>query len=836
MPLPRDFLIEMARKYALSPEQEDAFVIWFSSNKTELEIATELHITNSALTTRMSHVYKKFSINGKGPGKYGRLLNFITTEYRKFKASDSPTANLSEDELNDLVEEVRSYWCEVIQDQCGRMRSLTMSQPIDVSELYTNVNILEKIPSHRRREIDELLLDCNPENCDRFGRGRIIDKGIPGLEAVEKYSKLMVLGKPGSGKTTFLKHLAIQCNKGKFQAHRVPIFIALKQFAEAEGKPNLLEYITQMFADCDVSADQITVLLRHGKTLVLLDGLDEVKVEDNSRVINQVRDLSDKFRQNQFVITCRIAASNYTFDKFTDVEIADFDDKQIATFARKWFQAKEPAKAEEFIEQLRENDPIRELATNPLLLTLLCLVFEESDKFPVNRSELYEEGVDILLRRWDETRNIEREQVYKNLSLQRKKDLLSQIALTTFERGDYFFKQKQLEQYISDYIRNLPDAQNDPEALQLDSEAVLKSIEAQHGLLVERAQKIYSFSHLTFQEYFTAKRFVERADWQNLVSVSHITAPRWREVFLLAISMMKTADELLLHIKHKIDGLLALNEELQQFITWVNQKSSEVVSPYKPAAIRAFYLNLNRGWFRSRDINFALKIEPKLTHALGHPRWRDRNVTLGFYWGQQFDFEEAYIRTYALRLDRQLMSTLSCAYSFERIFDELFWFYRSEKTDDSDDLFAPNQLEQTDDSEYFFDPNTLWDLALCLQDAYEYASQIDNQLEQELKHLQFDLLRLMPAREDSLEDWERYRDWWKANSQGWIEQLKYLMKKYRNIDCNHQLSEQGKKLLEQYRYANELLLDCLKIDCEVSREVRQESENKLLLPLSKTIS
>jgi predicted NACHT family NTPase len=63
-----------------------------------------------------------------------------------------------------------------------------------------------------------------------------------------------------------------------------------------------------------------------------------------------------------------------------------------------------------------------------------------------------------------------------------------------------------VEQHIIDYIRNLPGAQEDEEALQLDSEAVLKSIEAQHGLLVERARGIYSFSHLTFQEYFTAKQ------------------------------------------------------------------------------------------------------------------------------------------------------------------------------------------------------------------------------------------------------------------------------------------------------------------------------------------
>jgi predicted NACHT family NTPase len=97
-------------------------------------------------------------------------------------------------------------------------------------------------------------------------------------------------------------------------------------------------------------------------------------------------------------------------------------------------------------------------------------------------------------------------QVYKKLSVQRKQDLLSQIALTTFERKDYFFKQRDVERYIADYIRNLPDAQTDPEGLQFDSEVVLKSIEAQHGLLVERARGIYSFSHLTFQEYFRRER------------------------------------------------------------------------------------------------------------------------------------------------------------------------------------------------------------------------------------------------------------------------------------------------------------------------------------------
>jgi predicted NACHT family NTPase len=162
-------------------------------------------------------------------------------------------------------------------------------------------------------------------------------------------------------------------------------------------------------------------------------------------------------------------------------------------------------------------------------------MFEESADFPANRSELYKEGLNVLLKKWDAKRSIEREQIYKKLLVLHKEDLLSQIALITFKRGDYF-RQKEIEQYIADYIRNIRDVSNDVEALQLDSEAVLKSIEAQHGLLVERARGIYSFSHLTFQEYFAAREIIAGSEPQALETalnqmVSHITENRWREVF-----------------------------------------------------------------------------------------------------------------------------------------------------------------------------------------------------------------------------------------------------------------------------------------------------------------
>ncbi len=387
------------------------------------------------------------------------------------------------------------------------MRVLDMTHPIGLSDIYTEVNILEKILGRRQLEIAQLLEGCNREDFDHFGLGRVTEERVPALKAVEQYSKLMILGKPGAGKTTFLKRVATQCNQGKFLANYVPIFITLEDFAEAPQQPGLWQYITNWLAENEVSDPEMTgkTLLREGRAVILLDSLDEVRQADNNRVLKEIRDFSTRFNANHFVITCRIAAKEYTFEQFTEVEVADFDDQQIAEFATHWFQAQNPKKALQFIEKLQKNQRIKELATNPLFLTLICLLFGESTDFPANRSELYEQGLDVLLRKWDGTRGIERDQAYRQLSLKRKEDLLGQLALTTFEQGNYFFKQRQAEQYITDYIQNLPDAPTNPEALELDSRAVLKSIEAQHGLLIERARGIYSFSHLTFHEFFTAR-------------------------------------------------------------------------------------------------------------------------------------------------------------------------------------------------------------------------------------------------------------------------------------------------------------------------------------------
>ena len=264
----------------------------------------------------------------------------------------------------------------------------------------------------------------------------------------------------------------------------------------------------------------------------------------------------------------------------------------------------------------QEHELCKETTADSQLLTLLQLIVETTDELTWNRWQIYKQGLEILLKKWDTLCNIEQNHVYKKLSLQRKEDLLSQIALKTFERNEYFFKQQELEQYICDYIRNLPDI-TDLETLQLNSSAILKSIQAQHGLLVELAKGVYSFCDRRFHEYFAAREIINSPDPQTLEKalqnlVSHVYDTHWREVFLLVVSMLHNSDYLLTLIKHQTNAVVARDEELQAFLAWNNQKS-RTGTRYKPAAFRAMTVAL----VLDIDADFACSLDDRLAYDLG---------------------------------------------------------------------------------------------------------------------------------------------------------------------------------------------------------------------------
>ena len=186
------------------------------------------------------------------------------------------------------------------------------------------------------------------------------------------------------------------------------------------------------------------LLLEKGKAILLFDGLDEVNQVDGQQatLVKELDEFSRHYDQCQTLITCRIAASRYEFELFTKVEMADFDKPQVRTFATKWFGERKVR--ELFLEALEkeENKRLWELARVPLLLTLLCLSFEETLTFPQQRDAIYEEAIEALLKKWDSSRGIHRDTIYKQLYLKRKRQLFAELAYETFRQSNYFIEQE----------------------------------------------------------------------------------------------------------------------------------------------------------------------------------------------------------------------------------------------------------------------------------------------------------------------------------------------------------------------------------------------------------
>ncbi|MEH1853075.1 MAG: NACHT domain-containing NTPase [Nostoc sp.] len=698
---------------------------------------------------------------------------FETTPKTQFKSAD----------LDTLVREVRQKRQDKIQDQCSTLQMLDIAQTIQLIDIYTDINVLEKITNLQWREISDLLKDFKSEsNFNQLG-GYKGQRKLPGLEVVLRHSKVMVLGKPGSGKTTFLQYLAIECNKGKFQPNRIAIFIRMKEFAEdaqSDSHLNLLNYIIQEFLNCSIEQESTKILLAEGKLLILLDGLDEVPVEKADQVTREIRSFAQTFYRNQFVISCRIAAHKYRFQGFTEVEVADFDQEQVEIFAKNWFVAVAFNFREDgevignlFINQLHlpENQHIRELAVTPILLHWICLVFQVKDGFSLNPAKLYEQALNILMFRWDEIRGIKRDRVAYNLTLVSKKKLLYQLAAITFERGDYFFEKEKILQLIAEYLDTLAGINSEATQLQLVQEAVLKEIEVQNGLLVQRSQEIYSFSHLTLQKYFTARKFVEFPQvktWNNLVN--YITEKRWQEVFLLTVGMLPNSDEILQIMKQKADLIVAEDERLQYFLTWLHQKSSSVSTQYKAAAVRAFYL---------------VCVEQSSHRAFVYPSGYDLEYAL--VGNIAFDHD--------LALDEFLFSTIACI----------------------------NEL----DFAFEYSLNDALDHAHAFAIAFDET--VDLVVNPKLKQVLQKLKKQLPSIDSNP---EKFREWWQAKGKVWGEQLRDILIKYRNIGYDWQFEEQQKELLQQYYDVNKLLVDCLNSAADVTARVREEIEETLLLAIA----
>ena len=295
------------------------------------------------------------------------------------------------------------------QERYGQLKVLGMREPVDLHSVYTDVKILSEVGVRRYLSAEEMEEAFRESGKRGFQSAFSLKRD--GIEVANSHQFMMVLGGPGVGKSTFLRRVGFECLLGKNKSYKhevIPVFIELKRVSSSNF--DIGETIAEEFEICGFPNpdDLVAEALRQGKMLILFDGLDEVPSEYLDHTIFAIQDFVDRYGKNRFIASCRVAAYKGGFYRFTDVEMADFDDGQIKAFIYKWFGQGIDADldtADRCWETLNKYDYIaaKELAHTPILLTLLCLVYHYSQDFPKNRSILYREALDVLLRAYPES-------------------------------------------------------------------------------------------------------------------------------------------------------------------------------------------------------------------------------------------------------------------------------------------------------------------------------------------------------------------------------------------------------------------------------------------------
>lgn len=496
-----------------------------------------------------------------------------------------------------LVKEVRSQLHDKIQNNYGTIQVFNVAHPIQLGHLYVDVNFLSEPTHYSDWSIDKLLDKQDPrKDFDRFGMPKP-GKRVSGLQAVKDYRQLMVLGRPGTGKTTFLQHVVITCNQGDLLPDLVPLLIRLRDIMPKDREARKWSLSAAIVSELGDEA-KAKRLLEEGKILLLLDGLDEVPDREIEKAIREIEEFQKSYWKNRLIVTCRLQAQLYKF-RFRYVEVAEFTSEQIQQFVKNWFdsssqQDRSNNKAESFITQLNNHKQIHEIVVTPILLSLACKVFNDNETFCSKPGELYKKGLELLLSEWNDFSRPEKS-LYKDFNVSKKRDLLGEVALEKFKQSQFvLFEQDELEALIADYPKNTKNP-TPGDAIGSDSaKGVLQDIAKQHGLLVARASKIWSFSHLTFQEYFAAEA-ISKLDYsiqgeERDRILAYVTKQNWREVFFLTSEISAHADSLVLSIKKFADSLLANNSKLQEVLVWLDRKSKMIDSAHENVAIRALYL------------------------------------------------------------------------------------------------------------------------------------------------------------------------------------------------------------------------------------------------------
>jgi hypothetical protein len=333
-------------------------------------------------------------------------------------------------------------------------------------------------------------------------------------------SHLIILGQPGAGKTTAIKHLCQEIVAGTevYPAQNFPLLIRLRDlnvFRTTEGdfQEVLLDKL-QSILDIPIRFAEnakenpalisrraikervIIQVLESLRPVILLDGLDEIVLKKvREGVVNEVRQLAVQLERARLVLTARTGEFAYHIEKATTFEIAPLSHKQIEKFALAWLGKKE---AQYFVAQV-DRSPFADTAIKPLTLAHLCAIYERVRKIPEKPKSVYKKIVALLLEEWDQQRSVTRVSSYAGFEVDRKQEFLSELAhrLTVSNRAATFSREDLLEVYSKIYGNyGLPRS---------EAQEVVDELETHTGLIIQSAVDLFEFSHKSLQEYLTAE-------------------------------------------------------------------------------------------------------------------------------------------------------------------------------------------------------------------------------------------------------------------------------------------------------------------------------------------
>jgi hypothetical protein len=433
----------------------------------------------------------------------------------------------------------------------GYIQVLGMHEPMALNRVFVDIKFLDSVDAYKRKSIQELVEEFKKSKKNIRSLQISTDEKLNGIDVANVESRLMVVGPPGGGKSTYLRKVGIESlnhsNGDTALNICFPILVELKNIDHTHDLNALLLKELEI-AGFPHPEEFLNSLLKNGKGMFLFDGLDEVPSDIEDMAIKNIRDFCDQHNKNRFIISCRTAAYKGGLNNFKNIEIANFDHEQIKDFISKWFKEKNRENpnnldvSEACWKKMNsaEFKTTLELAQTPILLTLLCLVYHHQQDFPKNRALLYQEAISVLLKEWNAEKRIHSNPIYNEMTLPFEELLLSNIAYKYFAGDHIYFQKEDISSFISNFMEENLNAPK-----YLDGSKILEAISVQQGILMERAKNIYSFSHLTFQEYFTAKYIDDHGLVEECIS-KYIAVPKWREIFILLSGIMKIgADRLL---------------------------------------------------------------------------------------------------------------------------------------------------------------------------------------------------------------------------------------------------------------------------------------------------